>query len=181
MMKRDQNQEHGEYATGAPSKAAIRGHPIHPMLVPLPIGFLVGALLSDLAFWRTGDDFWARAALWLVAAGVVTALLAAVFGLIDFGAIKRARSHAAGWVHVVGNLIAVALSALSWLLRVGDPAAAVIPTGLILSALVAGILLVTGWMGGELSYRYLVGVVTRPAGERMGAGQPASTEGSQKR
>ena len=107
-MNRNRNQEQGEYATGAPSTAAIAGHPIHPMLVPLPIGFLVGVLLSDLAFWRTGDAFWARASLWLVAAGVVTALLAAVFGLIDFGTIKRARAHTAGWVHLLGNLTAVA-------------------------------------------------------------------------
>jgi uncharacterized membrane protein len=173
------DQEQGAYTTGARSTAAIGGHPIHPMLVPLPIGFLVGALLSDLAFWRTGDPFWARASLWLVAAGVVSALAAAVFGLIDFATIPRARAHAAGWVHFLGNLAAVGLSAVSWFLRARDAEAAVVPVGLILSLLVGGILLVTGWMGGELSYRYLVGVVTgRRAEAERGSG---STVGARRR
>lgn len=161
-MNQDKNQAHGEYATGAPSTAAIGGHPIHPMLVPLPIGFWVGALLSDIGFWRTADPFWARASLWLVAGGVVAALLAAVFGAVDFFTIPRARAHRAGWIHLVGNLTAVALSVVSWILRAGDTEGAVMPAGLLLSVLVAGILLVTGWMGGELSYRYLVGAVTKP-------------------
>src|SRR3546814_6826582 len=63
----------------APSTAAIRGHPIHPMLIPFPLAFLVGVLLTDLAYWATSDPFWARASLWLVGAGVVSGLVAAVF------------------------------------------------------------------------------------------------------
>src|SRR5688572_25192612 len=169
-MDNRRNQEHGQYATGAPSTAAIAGHPLHPMLVPLPIGFLVGVLLSDLAFWRTGDAFWARALLWLVAAGVVTALLAAVFGFIDFATVSRARAHTAGWVHFLGNLTAVVLSAVSWFLRSRDAAAAIMPAGLALSVVVTLILLVTGWLGGELSYRYLVGVVTK-TGAQGGAAE----------
>jgi uncharacterized membrane protein len=175
-MNESSSREQGPYATGAPSTAAIGGHPIHPMLVPLPIGFLVGTLLSDIAFWRTGDLFWARASLWLVAAGVVTALLAAIFGLIDFSTIKRARAHTAGWIHIIGNLTAVALSAVSWFLRTRDAAGTILPTGLISSALVAGVLLVTGWMGGELSYRYLVGVLTKNSTEPTGAASPTSSE-----
>jgi uncharacterized membrane protein len=62
----------------------------------------------------------------------------------------------------------VGLSAVSWFLRTGDAAAAVIPTGLALSVVVALILLVTGWLGGELAYRYLVGVVTRPGAAPAG-------------
>ncbi|MBX6368656.1 MAG: hypothetical protein IRZ04_11785, partial [Rhodospirillales bacterium] len=63
-----------------PSRAAIAGHPIHPMLVPFPIAFLVGALVVDLAFASTGDPFWARAGFWLLLAGIVTGAAAAVFG-----------------------------------------------------------------------------------------------------
>jgi uncharacterized membrane protein len=174
-MKPGGNQQ-GEYSTGAPSTAAIGGHPIHPMLVPLPIGFLVGVVLSDLAFWRTGDTFWARASLWLVAAGVVTALLAAVFGFIDFATIRRVRSHTAGWVHFLGNLAAVGLSAVSWFLRSRDAAEAVMPTGLAISIVVALILLVTGWLGGELSYRYLVGVLTKTGPASAADGTPVTGE-----
>jgi uncharacterized membrane protein len=128
------------------------------MLIPLPIGFLVGTLASDLAFWGSADAFWARASFWLLAAGVVTGLLAAVFGFIDFVSIERAR-RPAGWAHFLGNLLAVTLSLVSWLLRLADHAAAVLPTGLVLSFVVVAILLVTGWLGGELTFRHKIGVI----------------------
>src|SRR4030095_3664251 len=57
------------------STASIAGHPLHPMLIPFPIAFFVLAFLCDLAFWRTGDAFWATAALWLLGAGLIMAAL----------------------------------------------------------------------------------------------------------
>jgi len=154
---------------GVRSTASIDGHPIHPMLVPFPIAFLVGTLATDLAFWGTGDQFWARASMWLVGAGLVMGALAAVFGLIDFLTIARARAGSTGWVHFLGNLAAVILALVSLLLRIGDPAAAVLPGGLVLSFIIVGILLVTGWMGGELAYRHKIGVIEEAEG------RPATT------
>jgi uncharacterized membrane protein len=139
---------------GVSSKAAIGGHPIHPMLVPFPIAFLVGTLATDLAFIGTRSDFWSRASMWLVGAGVVMGLLAAVFGPIDFLAISRARTGATGWVHFLGNLIAVILGVVSIWLRIGDPSVGVVNGGLVLSIIIVCILLMTGWLGGELAYRY---------------------------
>jgi uncharacterized membrane protein len=63
---------------GTPSTAAIGGHPIHPMLVVFPIAFLVGALATDIAYWRTGGHFWALPSEWLLAAGLIMGALAAV-------------------------------------------------------------------------------------------------------
>jgi uncharacterized membrane protein len=146
-----------ELRTGVPSTMAINGHPIHPMLVPFPIGFLVGALATDLAFWGIGDPFWSRASLWLLAAGFVMGALAAVIGLIDFLTIERARTGSTGWVHFIGNAIALVLAAVNAYLRIGDHAAA-LPGGIVLSFIVVAILLVTGWMGGELAYRHKIGV-----------------------
>jgi len=143
---------------GVRSTASIAGHPIHPMLVPFPIAFLVGVLASDLMFAGTGDLFWARASIWLVGAGVVMGGLAAIFGFIDFVTIARVRT-ATGWTHFLGNLLAVVLSLVSLLLRRGDHAGAILPGGLILSFIVVGVLLVTGWLGGELAYRFKVGVI----------------------
>ena len=153
-----------DVSKGVRSTAAIGGHPIHPMLVPFPIAFLVGALVSDLVFWGTGDGFWSRASWWLLAAGVVMGLLAAVFGLIDFLTIPRARQGSTGWVHFLGNLLAVMLALVNVLLRLGDAGAAVLPGGLILSFVTVGILLVTGWMGGELAYRFKIGVIEQAEG-----------------
>lgn len=142
----------------APSTAAIRGHPIHPMIVPLPIGFLVGALMSDLGYARTGDPFWARASRWLIASGLVTGLAAAPSGSVDFLTIARARRRE-GWIHAVGNSAVMAVTAANLLARRGEPGSGVFPAGVMLSGAAAALLGVTGWMGGELSYRHRIGVM----------------------
>lgn len=84
-------------------------------------------------------------------------LLAAVFGFIDFVTIERARTDSGGWVHAARHLLAVVLSFVSLLLRIGD--AGVLPGRLVLSVIVVAILLVTGWMGDELAYCYKIGVI----------------------
>jgi uncharacterized membrane protein len=60
------------------SIASIAGHPLHPMLIPFPIAFLVAAFAFDVAFWQTANTFWASASVWLLGAGIVMAALAAV-------------------------------------------------------------------------------------------------------
>ena len=142
----------------APSRAAIMGHPIHPMLIPYPLTFLTTALATDLTFWATGGGFWAQASLWLIGAGVVTGVAAGAVGAIDYFGIPRARAVAMGHLHAAGNVAALVLSLVNSLLRLGDPAAAVLPWGVLLSVLITAVLGVTGWAGGELSYRHRVGV-----------------------
>src|SRR4051812_23008832 len=90
--------------------AAVGGHPIHPMLIPFPVAFLVGTLASDLAFWGTRNPFWAQASLWLVGAGIVMALVAALAGFTDFFGEQRIRDLNAAWYHMLGNLTAVVLA-----------------------------------------------------------------------
>ena len=168
----------GDHTTGVPSRAAIAGHPIHPALIPFPIAFLIGVLASDLGYWWSADPFWARASLWLVGAGLVMGALAAVFGIVDFLTIGWAREHSAGWVHAIGNGAALALTLVSLLLRQSDAAAAVLPWGLALSALITLIIAVTGYTGGELAYRHMIGV-TGHGGEESSkkhAHQPAGRQ-----
>ena len=142
-----------------PSLAAINGHPIHPMLVPLPIGALTFALASDLAYAATGDKFWARASATLLGVGVVTGALAGAVGSVDFTGRERIREHGESWLHAGGNVAALAISAVNYAIRQPDPAKPVVPMGLALSALTGTMLMVTGWLGGELSYRHRVGVM----------------------
>lgn len=80
---------------GAPS--AIGGDPIHPMLVAFSIVLLVGALATDIAFWRNGDHFWVLASVCVSAAGVIMGALAAGAGLIEFLTVISGRSSVAGW------------------------------------------------------------------------------------
>ncbi len=145
--------------SGVPSTVAIAGHPFHPLLVTFPIAFLTAALPTDLAYWFTEDAFWAKVSVWLIGAGIVTGLIAAVTGLLDFLRIERVRQHSAGWLHMSGNVVALLLSSVNLAVRLADPAAAVVPIGLILSAIVATLLGVTGWYGAELIYRHKVAVI----------------------
>jgi uncharacterized membrane protein len=146
------------YPSGAGTIAALRRHPLHPLLVPLPIGFLVGALVADIIFMTTTDSFWARGSFWLLAGGIVTGLLAGLLGIVELLTVPRARQLTIAWVHGLGNVLALVLAFINLFLRWNDNSTPVYPTGLILSAAVVLILLVTGWLGGELAYRHGVGV-----------------------
>jgi uncharacterized membrane protein len=141
------------------STAQIAGHPIHPMLIPFPIAFLVATFVCDLIFWRTGNPGWATASLWLL----VMAALAAVLGLIDFLGEDRIRDLSAAWHHMIGNVIAVVLALINWYVRYNGGDAAVLPWGLVLSLIVVLILLYTGWRGWEMVYEHHVGVADNPA------------------
>ena len=147
------------------STLKIAGHPLHPMLVPLPIGFLIGAFLTDLAYWLTGWASFAYFSTWLLAAGIATALLAALGGFIDFAGEPRIRQIRKAWYHMFGNLLAVILSVINFLVHMRDGAAAVLPEGIVLSGVVALLLMFNGWMGGELVFRHGVGVHDRHEGE----------------
>lgn len=141
------------------STVRIKGHPLHPMLVPLPIGFLIGAFLADLAYVFTGWASWAFFATWLIAAGLVMAVVAALGGLVDFLGEPRIRSLRAAWTHLAGNVVVVALSLVNLLVHQRDGAAAVLPEGVILSGVVTLLLIFTGWKGGEMIYRHRVAVL----------------------
>ena len=140
------------------SKAKLFGHPIHPMLIPFPLGLLGMAVVFDLIDLIVGRDDLARAASPMIAAGVVTGLLAAVFGAVDWAAIPSGtRAKGVATAHGLGNVAVVALFAAAWLLRRDDPAnAAGLPIALEGIGVLGAVL--TGWLGGELVDRLGVGV-----------------------
>jgi uncharacterized membrane protein len=144
------------------STAQIFGHPLHPMIIPFPVAFLVSAFVTDWVYSSTGDPFWAHASYWLLVGGVVMALVAAVFGFTDFLGERRIRAVWVSWAHMIGNLTAVALSAINWFIRYNAGDTGAYPTGLYLSLLVVLILLFNGWMGWELVYRHRVGISDEP-------------------
>ena len=161
------------------STANIGTHPIHPMLIPFPVAFLVGGFVSDLAFWGTGDGFWARASMWLIGAGIIMALLAAVAGFTDFLGERRIRALSDAWYHMLGNLTAVVIAAVNFLLRYSHGAeAAILPWGLVLSLIVVCILVFTGWKGWEMVYRHRVAVLDAPGQARSAGGSDAPGGGS---
>jgi uncharacterized membrane protein len=149
---------------GVESTAAVFRHPIHPMLIPFPIASLIGALVTDIAFRTTGNTFWAEASFWLLLAGVVTGAVAAIPGMIDFSTMHRVRSLTSAWLHAGGNVVAMGLAIINLSLRWSDPVAGVQGWGLTLSVLTVALLGVTGWLGGELSYRHRIGAMNTESG-----------------
>jgi uncharacterized membrane protein len=145
--------------SGVPSTVAVAKHPLHPLIVTFPIAFLTGAAGADVGYWLTGDYFWARAAIWLIGAGFVSGLVAALTGMLDFLRIDRVKKHSAGWIHMVGNVTALALTLVNWYLRWDNVEGAVLPAGIIISIVVASLLGITGWFGAELIYRHKVSVI----------------------
>jgi uncharacterized membrane protein len=140
------------------SKAKLFGHPIHPMLIPFPIGLLGMAVIFDLLAQFAGRTALGLAAHPMIAAGVITALLAALFGAIDWTGIPGGtRAKTIATIHGLGNVGIVVLFAIAWWLRRENPGEA---AGLPLLLEVIGVLalLVTGWLGGELVARLGVGV-----------------------
>jgi uncharacterized membrane protein len=140
------------------STARIAGHPIHPMLVPFPIACFVGTLLTDIAYWRTAEMMWANFSSWLVSAGVVTGLVAAIAGLVDFVGDRSIRRTGPAWPHVIGNVVVMMIAIVNMFIHTRDAWTSVVPWGLALSAVTVLLLLFTGWMGWSMVYRHRVGV-----------------------
>ena len=140
------------------STANLRGHPLHAMLVPIPIVCFVATLVTDIVYWRTAMMLWADMSAWLLITGVIFSVLVAVAGLIDFIGDRRIRELRPARVHVWGNVAVLILSVFNTLIHSRDAYTSVVPTGLILSALVVLILLVSGWNGWTLVHRHGVGV-----------------------
>jgi len=100
------------------SKATFLGHPVHPMLIVFPLELLATAVAFDIVALARGEAFWFVVSFWMIAAGIIGALLAAVFGLIDWLAIPSGtRAKAIGLWHGGGNLVVVLLFIASWFLR----------------------------------------------------------------
>ena len=140
------------------SRAKLLGHPIHPMLIVLPLGLFISAVVFDAYLWR-GDATFAAVAYWNVAGGIIGGLLAAVFGFIDWMAIPGGtRARRIGLLHGGSNVVVVGAFALAWLLR-GNTADMAPSTGVFVVEVVALALgSVAGWLGGELVDRLGVGV-----------------------
>ena len=140
------------------SKVKVAGHAVHPMLIVFPLGLLTTAAIFDMITLVTSNNKWSTMAWYMIAAGVIGGLVAAVFGLIDWLAIpSNTRAKAIGLWHGGLNVLVVLLFAVSWLLRRNDPAT---PGGLALTLSFSAVIiaLVGGWLGGELVERLGVGI-----------------------
>lgn len=143
------------------SHAAVKNHPVHPMLVVVPIGLWVASLVCDVIYASTRTVFWYDMAWWAMAFGVVGALIAAIPGLIDYTSVvqRSEKAKPIATLHMILNFGAVGLYLINMWLR-ADYAATGGLFGWAMALNVATIVgvAVSGWLGGELVYRYGIGV-----------------------
>jgi uncharacterized membrane protein len=143
------------------SKASIGGHPVHPILIPFPIALWTTSLAVDVLFYFYRNLSLLLISKFMIAAGCLGALAAAVPGIIDWLAIKNPQvKKVANW-HGRLNIIALIVFAVSLYLRMRAGSAwggkhLTIP--FLVSLLGVVLIGISGWLGGELAYRYGVGV-----------------------
>ena len=146
------------------SRAAIAGHPLHPVLVTLPIGLWVFSIICDVIYhagW--GDDSWKKTAFYCLAGGMVFAMPAIATGLIDFGIIRDLKARKVATFHLILNLLVLPFIGVSIWLRWEELGRTYYLLPVIISG--AGILLlsISGWLGGELVSRFHVSVHETPS------------------
>ena len=157
------------------SRASIAGHPIHPMLVPIPIGLFVFSLVADIAARFGWGDAWPTVAFYCIGGAIAGALLAAVFGLVDLLSMTDAKVKKIGVAHMAINLVVVTLFIVNFALRwQGHP---VEGTPFALSVVAIILLAAAGWLGGHMVFVHGAAVgPARPILERRKAQVPVRQE-----
>ncbi len=141
------------------ARAKLLGHPIHQMLIVFPLGLLATSLAFDIAYLAGGEPKFAVVSFWMIAAGVLGGLVAAIFGLIDWlGIPAGTRAKTIGLWHGLTNVVVVVLFAISWWLRLETPTSGLSQAAFVLSCVAVALACVAGWLGGELVVRLGIGV-----------------------
>lgn len=141
--------------------AQIAGHPIHPMLVTIPIGLWLFSLVCDfIARGSATPETWATASYYAMIGGIIGALAAALPGLVDLLSLRHTPVLPTAVKHMGLNLTIVVLYVINAWMRSGEPAAAAGGAPLVLSLLSIALLLVSGWLGGKMVYEAGVAVHT---------------------
>lgn len=142
------------------SRARVAGHAVHPMLMVFPLGLLSTAVVFDLLYLFTDKGAFAATGAYLIAAALIVSPATSIAGWIDWVAIPaRTRAKRVGLLHGLGNHLILALFALSLLLRwLGDDGWRPGAVALVCELVGAALLVVTGWMGGELIERLNISI-----------------------
>lgn len=140
------------------SRAAIAGHPLHPMMIHFPVAALIGLVAADAAWLLLEDPFWQRAALWLCGIGAAGGWVASIAGLVDLLSVQQIREKVTAWCHAIIAVMMLSLASLNWVLRynAGDEDRALVC--FYLSLLTAALIGLAAFLGGRLVYEHAVGV-----------------------
>jgi uncharacterized membrane protein len=148
--------------TDTASVVAVAGHPIHAMLVHFPIALVISTLGCDVMFVWTGDEFWARAALWASGLAFGFGILASIAGTAELLLVPGIRTRAASWTHAIAAMMLLSVAGMNWGLRLEDHVEAVVPLGLFTSLLASAFTGIAGYHGGKLVFHHGVGMLISP-------------------
>ena len=142
------------------SRVKLFGHPIHPMLIVVPLGLFISAVILDAIYFFSGaNTALGLVGFWNIGIGIIGGLVAAVFGLIDWLAIPSGtRAKRIGLMHAGSNVLMLGLFTLTWLDRFVTTDHLPSTYNLLLEGGALAIGMVAGWLGGELVDRLGVGV-----------------------
>jgi uncharacterized membrane protein len=148
--------------------ANIAKHPIHPMLVAIPIGLWIFSFACDVirVLGATSPN-WQVAAYYTMVGGILGALVAAVPGFIDMLSLPRGLKRIA-LIHMSINLTVVTLYVVNlWLRKHGG-----LDVAVWLSLVAVGLLAISGWLGGKMVYVHGVAVEIPPEPAPTGRQRP---------
>ena len=144
------------------TKASFAGSPIHPMLVHYPIALWTTSVITDVIFYFQRNGSLVLISKFLIAAGIVGALLAALPGLVDWLTITDPVVKKTGNLHLILNISALLMFALSLYLRMKNYGAPLVGFHLkvpFVISIVAWIdMAISASLGGKLVYKYRMGV-----------------------
>ena len=133
------------------SPASFKGHPLHPIIIPLPIGLWIFSIVSDLIFkFGLGGTVWNDVAFYTLAGGIVGALIAALPGFIDLTDLQNPKTKTIAIWHMTINLLAVSLYCVNFWLRMHRAPGDNLP--IVLSVIGIVLIIISGWLGGEMVY-----------------------------
>jgi uncharacterized membrane protein len=137
-------------ARGDPGSTVRMGRqPFHRGLKALAVSCFIGALATDIAYWGTAEIMWADFSAWLLTVGVIVGYVTIVVALIETFAIRSRLRRRPTWPYAIGNLVALILGTLNMLVHTRDAWTSVVPWGIVLSAAVVVVLILTAWMTRE--------------------------------
>jgi uncharacterized membrane protein len=125
--------------------ASIAGHPLHAMLSSVTGTCFVGALLTDIAYWRSANLQWANFSAWLLAIGLLVSVLVVIVGAFDFFGSRRIHRGGSPWFHAIGGMLLLVVEIFNALVHSRDAWTSVVPAGLVLSAAGVVLLSLTSW------------------------------------
>jgi uncharacterized membrane protein len=156
------------------ARVHIRQHPVHPMLVTLPLGLWVFAIVCYAVYLLSGAGVWRTVALYSLGGGIVGAVSAAAAGLFDYLSLPKSKVQTTALSHMVVNVVALTIFTIALILAIVWEGHEVVP---FLLLVVGGLVLgVGGWLGGALVYEH--GVAVKPVEEVLKKPEGPTSEGS---